>query len=110
MAAPTVPPMSDFNTRASIWFSIPGASCQVGWNDGDDNDDDWGGGDNGSGGATSLVSGGFSGASEAMVGSGQLGSLVVLCSFFYAILRDWFIFRRDFLTIFIRKSCPKRQG
>lgn len=48
-----------------MWFSMPGASCQVGWNV--DDDDDAGGGDNGSGGATSLVRGGVSGDSDAMV-------------------------------------------
>ena len=47
-----------------MWFSIPGASCQVGWNV---DEEDAGGGDNGSGGATSLVCGGLSGDSVAMV-------------------------------------------
>ncbi len=77
-AAPTVPPMIDLSTKASMWFSIPGESCHVGWNDDgsddddDDDDDEAGGGDSGSGGATSLV-GGLSVDSDAMVALGGEG-------------------------------------
>jgi hypothetical protein len=67
-----------------MWFSIPGESCQVGWNDDgsdddDDDDDEAGGGDSGSGGATSLV-GGLSVDSDAMVALrfGMICTFVVL--------------------------------
>eukprot|EP00578_Thalassiosira_sp_NH16_P025618 CAMPEP_0181100676 /NCGR_PEP_ID=MMETSP1071-20121207/13322_1 /TAXON_ID=35127 /ORGANISM="Thalassiosira sp., Strain NH16" /LENGTH=115 /DNA_ID=CAMNT_0023183425 /DNA_START=242 /DNA_END=589 /DNA_ORIENTATION=+ len=48
-AAPTVPPTSDLRTNASMWSSIPGGSCHVGWKE------DAGGDDGGGDAAASVV-------------------------------------------------------